>query len=183
MSVATNAQGRERFFDPQDLIVSKTNLKGHLTYTNRTFLEIAGYSEKECQSKPHNMIRHRDMPRCVFKLLWDTIQSGREVFAYVVNACRNGDHYWVYAHVTPTFDETGTIIGYHSTRRSPDRDIINTDIKPLYERLRAVEDEHANRKAGLKAGEAALKEVLAETGMAYDEFVATIGQKHRRGYR
>jgi hypothetical protein len=65
-------------------------------------------------------VRHPRMPRCVFKLLWETIQSGQDIFAYVCNLARNGDHYWVYAHVTPTFDEKGSIIGYHSNRRAPD---------------------------------------------------------------
>jgi len=87
------SSGKEVFFDKDDLIVSKTNLKGHLTYMNDIFLEIAGYKESEVIGKPHNVIRHPDMPRCVFKLLWDKIQSGNEVFAYVVNTTKNGDYY------------------------------------------------------------------------------------------
>ena len=59
------------------------------------------------------------MPRCVFKLLWNTIDQGEEIFAYVVNLAGSGDHYWVFAHVTPSFDSEGNIIGYHSNRRPP----------------------------------------------------------------
>jgi PAS domain S-box-containing protein len=77
--------GRERTWGDEEIIVSKTDLKGIITYANRTFLNVAGYTEEEVLGKPHNMIRHPDMPRCVFKLLWDTIESGNEIFAYVKN--------------------------------------------------------------------------------------------------
>lgn len=69
----TKPTGHEVFLDTDDLIVSKTNLKGHITYANNTFLEVAGYTEAEVIGQPHNLIRHSDMPRCVFKLLWDTL--------------------------------------------------------------------------------------------------------------
>ena len=111
----------ERTFKENEIIVSKTDLKGIITYANRTFLEVAMYSEEEVLGQPHSMIRHPDMPRCVFKFLWDTIASGKEIFAYVKNMAKNGDHYWVFAHVTPTFDSEGKIIGYHSNRRCPER--------------------------------------------------------------
>jgi PAS domain S-box-containing protein len=108
--------GRERTWGDEELIVSKTDLKGIITYANRTFLSVAGYTEQEILGKPHSIIRHPDMPRCVFKLLWDTIESGNEIFAYVKNMAKNGDHYWVFAHVTPTLDAHGNIIGYHANR-------------------------------------------------------------------
>ena len=85
--------GVERFFDDDDIIVSKTDLKGKITYANRVFSQVSGYTEPELIGQPHNLIRHPDMPRCVFKLLWDTVQDGREIFAYVVNLCKGGDHY------------------------------------------------------------------------------------------
>jgi len=114
----------EQFFEENEIIVSKTDLKGRLTYCNDVFLRIAGYEEKECLGKPHNMIRHPDMPRAVFDLLWETLHDGREIFAYVVNRCKNGDHYWVLAHVTPSIDGSGNINGYHSNRRVPDRKVL-----------------------------------------------------------
>lgn len=80
-----------------EIIVSKTDLKGRITYANRVFLTIAGYTEQEVLGEPHSIIRHPDLPRCIFKLLWDTIQGGTEIFAYVINRCKNGDHYLVYA--------------------------------------------------------------------------------------
>ncbi len=116
--------GIERTFDDNDLIVSKTDLKGRVTYANPTFLHVAGFTEQEILGEPHSVVRHPDMPRSMFKFLWDTIEAGTEVFAYVINRARNGDHYWVYAHVTPSYDLTGKMIGYHSTRRVPDREVV-----------------------------------------------------------
>src|ERR1700761_62065 len=98
---AVRPTGKERLWGAEDIIVSKTNLKGIITYANLTFLQVAGYSEEEVLGKPHSIIRHPDMPRCVFKLLWDSISAGGEIFAYVLNLASNGDHYWVLAHVTP----------------------------------------------------------------------------------
>ena len=85
--------GVERSFSPDEIIVSKTDTKGIITYANKIFLDIAGYTEDEVLGKPHNMIRHPDMPRCIFELLWQTIQQKKEIFAYVVNMAKNGDHY------------------------------------------------------------------------------------------
>ncbi len=170
--------GVEKFFDENDILVSKTDLKGRLTYVNKTFLEVSGYSEKECVGQPHSLIRHPDMPRCAFKILWDTIQSGKEVFVYVNNRAKDGRNYWVFAHVTPSFGADGSIIGYHSNRRQPDRDVLENDIIPLYQKLLAEEARHRNAKEGLAASEAILKQTLEASGLAYDEFIATLG--HRR---
>ena len=174
MTDKSHVTGVERFFDEDDIIVSKTDLKGRMTYCNKVFLNIASYSEKECLDQPHSMIRHPDMPRCIFKLLWDTIQTGNEIFAYVVNRAANGDHYWVYAHVTPSFDMGGKIIGYPSNRRVPDRNIVENTIIPLYRDLRAKEQEHRNGKEGLTASSGMVEDLLAQNNMKYDEFVARL---------
>lgn len=166
--------GTERFFDENDIIVSKTNLKGHLTYCNKTFLDIADYQERDCLGQPHNMIRHPDMPRCIFQLLWETIQAGDEIFAYVINRAANGDHYWVYAHVTPSVGEAGTIVGYHSNRRVPDRDILENRIIPLYRQLLELEAECPNRKQGLAASQGMIADMLTQKNVRYDEFIATL---------
>lgn len=166
--------GVERFFEDDELIVSKTDLKGRLTYCNDVFIRISGYSESECLGQQHSLIRHPDMPRCVFKLLWDTIQDGREIFAYVINRCKNGDYYWVNAHVTPSRDASGNIIGFHSNRRVPEREILNNIISPLYRNLLAEENRHVNRKDGLIASSKMLSNLLASNNLEYDEFIATL---------
>lgn len=174
MARETLVTGVEQFFDDNELIVSKTDLKGNLIYTNDVFLRIAGYTEKECMGQPHSMIRHPDMPRAIFALLWSTIQDGREIFAYVINRCKNGDHYWVQAHVTPSRDSSGTLIGFHSNRRVPDRRILEGQIIPLYKQLLDAERGQSNRKEGLATSLDLVTSMLTEHNMEYDEFIATL---------
>ena len=166
--------GVERFFDPDEIIVSKTDLTGRITYANDVFLKIAGFTEAEVMGQPHSILRNPTMPRCVFKLLWDTIQGGKEIFAYVVNCTKVGDHYWVLAHVTPSRNDAGEITGYHSNRRVPDRKVLDDVIIPLYKQLLAIEESHANRKDGMMASYNALSKILEEKGLAYDEFIFSL---------
>jgi PAS domain S-box-containing protein len=163
--------GKEVFFDRDDLIVSKTDTAGKLTYTNHTFLDIAGYEEEECLGQQHNMIRNPNMPRAVFELLWKTIAGGDEIFAYVVNATKTGNHYWVIAHVTPS-REDGRIVGYHSTRRVPNGETIRGTIMPLYDQLKTIEERNSSKKAGLQQSVDALNGILAEKGSTYGEFIS-----------
>lgn len=166
--------GAERTFDASEIIVSKTDLTGRITYANREFMRIAGYSEQELLGAPHSLIRHPDMPRAVFKLLWDTLAARQEVFAYVKNMARNGDHYWVFAHVTPSVAADGTVIGYHSSRRVADRQVVEQVIAPLYRNLLAEENRHQNRKDGLGASWQMLADLLKDRGIGYDEFVFSL---------
>jgi PAS domain S-box-containing protein len=163
----------ERFFPEDEIIVSKTDVKGHITYANETFLKIAGYAEGEILGKAHSIIRHPDMPRCVFKLLWDTIGGGNEIFAYVKNMSKNGDHYWVFAHVTPTFDDAGGIIGYHSNRRVPERSQVEL-FTGVYAQLLQEEKRHPDWHSGMEAAGKMLLDMIASKGMQYEEFVFSV---------
>ena len=162
-----------RTFGEDEIIVSKTDLKGHITYANDVFLRIAGYSEQEVLGQPHSMIRHPDMPRSVFQLLWSKLEAGEEIFAYVKNMAKNGDHYWVIAHVTPSFDKEDKVIGFHSNRRLPRQEAIDK-IEPLYQSLKTEEERHGNRKDGLKAGSELLEKFVQENGGCYDELVLAL---------
>ncbi len=165
--------GKEVFFERDELIVSKTDLKGKLTYTNDIFLKIAGYTEEEVIGKQHNVIRNPNMPRVIFKVLWDSIMAGNEIFAYVVNSTKNGDHYWVLAHVTPSFRD-GVVVGYHSTRRVPNPDTIKNVIEPLYGSLKNIEDTDTSKKDGLARSHEALLALLKEKNQSYNEFIASL---------
>jgi len=159
---------QELKFEKNEFIVSKTDTKGKITYGNELFLKMSGYSENELIGAAHNIIRHPDMPQIVFKLLWDEIQLGKEVNAYVINRTKNGDFYWVFANVTPSYDANGNIIGYHSVRRKPSLKAIKTVI-PLYKELL-----NAQHNGGIKASEEILNEVLAKNGGRYDAFVLSL---------
>lgn len=161
-------------FNPDEIIVSKTDLKGRITYANKTFANVAGYTRHELMGAPHSIIRHPDMPRAVFKLLWDRLAEQKEVFAYVKNMARSGDFYWVFAHVTPSYDEAGAVCGYHSNRRVPDRRVIGTVIEPIYAQLSAIESSHANAKEGLRASFAHLSDIVKSKASSYDELIFSL---------
>jgi PAS domain S-box-containing protein len=166
--------GRARTFAQDDVIVTKTDLKGRITYANRVFLDISQLELEQAIGAPHCIIRHPEMPRCIFKLLWDRLKAEKEVFAYVVNRATSGDHYWVMAHVTPSYDAGGNIEGYHSSRRVPNGAVIDGTIRPLYEKLLAAETRHADRTAGMEAGAMLLDQVLKSFGQDYDRFIFSL---------
>jgi len=151
-----------------DFIVSKTDTKGRLTYVNKIFIEMAEYTEEELLGKPHSIVRHPDMPKAVFKLLWETIAQKKELFAYVINKTKNGNSYWVFANVTASLDTSGNIIGYYSVRRKPNKKALEI-IAPLYKKMIDAE-----KSGGISAGEKILKDVLHEKGITYDEFIISI---------
>lgn len=153
----------------EDFIVSKTDLKGRITYANQVFIEFSGFRESEFIGKQHNVIRHPDMPRAVFKLLWDSIQSGREIFAYVKNICKDGSYYWVLANVTPSLNASGTVVGYYSVRRKPNPKAVRI-IHEIYKRM-LVEEQRAGARDAIDASTRYLNGLLAEKGVSYEQFV------------
>lgn len=165
--------GVARPMGEEEIIVTKTDLKGHITYANPVFLRLAQLKEDEALGAAHSIIRHPEMPRCVFKLLWDTISNGREIFAFVNNIATSGDHYWVFAHVTPSYDNQGKLTGYHSNRRKPNEDQLEK-IKPIYAALLDEERKHSSPKESIAASTALLLNVLKGKGVSYDEFIFSI---------
>ena len=165
--------GKERTFGEDEVIVSKTDLKGKIIYGNEVFLRIAGYPESEIVGAPHSILRHPWMPRCVFKLMWDKIEAGDEIFAYVVNMAMGGDHYWVFAHVTPTFGPDGKIVGYHSNRRRPSATQIQS-ASGLYKTLLEIEQRAPDKKIGMEHSSEHMGSMLNAKGVSYDEFVFSV---------
>ena len=111
-------------------IISKTDLKGVITYVNTPFCKLAGYSKEELKGKPHNIIRHPDMPKSVFKKLWDTIEKNQKWRGFVKNLRKDGKYYWVEAFIEPIFDENGNKIGYISVRKP-----VSEEDKKKYENI------------------------------------------------
>lgn len=162
----------ERVMREDDFIVSKTDPAGRITYGNRIFIEFSGYSEQELIGAQHNIIRHPDMPRGVFKFLWDTIQAKDECFAYVKNLARDGSYYWVFANVTANYDRDGNVVGYFSVRRKPRPEAVKL-MAEVYRTMLEIE-----RKAGARdacaASLAYLTTLLSDKGMSYAEFILSI---------
>ncbi|MGM0433179.1 MAG: methyl-accepting chemotaxis protein [Pseudomonadota bacterium] len=115
--------GNEHVFPGHYSLITTTNLRGRITYVNDDFAEVAGFSKEELVGQPHNIIRHPDMPPAAFQNLWETIQSGRSWKGIVKNRCKNGDHYWVDAYVTP-IRRDGHIVEFQSVRVKPDPEAV-----------------------------------------------------------
>ena len=115
------------------LIVSSTDLKGIITYANRKFCEITGYTKAELTGKNHNIVRHPDMPKAAFQELWETVKAGKEWTGIVKNLRKDGKYYWVYSHISPVIDE-GKITGYTAARR-PASEAEITESIPIYKDL------------------------------------------------
>jgi len=165
--------GEERVFDSDRIIVSKTDLKGRITYVNRLFCSIADYCEDELIGRPHNIIRHAAMPRGIFEMLWGRLQTQKEIFAYVINSTKSGDYYWVLAHVTPSFDQSGQAVGYHSNRRAPRKTALEV-IRPIYNQMLEIEAKSDRRKDGIQDSCRFLEKWLEDKGVNYDEFIFSV---------
>ena len=152
-----------------DFIVSKTDLKGRIAYCNRIFIEFSGYTEQELLGAQHNIIRHRDMPRGVFKFLWDTLEQQKECFAYVKNMSKDGGFYWVLANVTPNLNAQGQVEGYFSVRRKPSKAAVSA-LSDVY-RLMLEEERRAGPRDACAASLALLTHVLKTQGLSYEKFI------------
>lgn len=168
MTTMTKLQptGREVPFTEKDgFIVSKTDLKGTITYINRTFMRIADYGPHELIGQPHNIIRHPDMPKAAFRLLWDTLKSGDEWFGFVKNLTSKGDHYWVFANITSDLHD-GKPVGYYSVRRPVIHRKSLEEVEALYAQLRQIEASH-----GIDAALTHLNDLLRSQNLSYRQFV------------
>jgi len=125
--------------DPKRYIVSETDEKGKITFCNDYFMEVSGYTKEELIGKAHNIVRHPDMPRVVFKLLWETISAGKNINALVKNLAKDGRYYWIFTEFEIRTDtDTGKIIGYHAARKSISKHVIEI-ISDLYKELLEIE--------------------------------------------
>lgn len=158
----------EKVLNQDDFIVSKTDTKGRIIYCNEIFAQMAGYSFKELIGANHNIIRHPDMPKLAYKILWQRIQSKKEFFGFVKNLCADGGYYWVFAYITPDLDTSGNIISYTSVRRKATPSAIE-QIVPLY---KAFLD--AERSGGVQASEKLLQQLLQKNDLKYNELIINL---------
>ena len=149
----------EIMLDPKRYIVSETDEKGKITFVNDYFIEVSGYSEEELLGKPHSIVRHPDMPKVVFKLLWETISQGKNINAVVKNLAKDGRYYWIFTEFETRKDtDTGEIIGYHAARKSISKHVLEI-IADLYAQLLEIE-----KRKDVEASEKFLISFLKEKG-------------------
>ncbi|MEN4046658.1 PAS domain-containing protein [Sulfurimonas sp. NWX367] len=159
--------------DPKRYIVSETDAKGKITYVNDYFMEISGYCEDELIGQPHSIVRHPDMPKVVFKLLWETIKQGKNINAVVKNMAKDGRYYWIFTEFEIRKNtDTGEIIGYHASRKTISKHVIEI-MADLYAELLEIE-----KKDGVEASEKHLVSFLKDKGDDM-EFANIMEEIHR----
>ncbi len=157
---------REVDWNKSKVLLSKTDTKGTILYANEDFIDVSGYDEFELIGQPHNIIRHPEMPKVIFKFLWDSIKSGKNIHAIIKNMSKTGRYYWVITDFKIISDGDGVIAGYFGTRKSVPEDIVVKFIEPLYKKLLHIEE-----VSGLSASEEYLIGFLEERNKTYMEYI------------
>ncbi len=160
--------------DMSRYIVSKTDKKGIITYANDYFMEISGYTQGQLIGTAHSLIRHPDMPKVIFKLLWERIEEGEDIMAVVKNLAKDGRYYWVTTAFEIHYDiKNEEIDGYTAYRRSASKKMIKA-IEPLYKKLLKIEQE-----LGVDASQEYLNKFLEKKGMSYDLYMLSLFEKKK----
>lgn len=165
----------ELFLKDNTLITSKTDLKGKITYGNEDFIHYGEYKEEDFLNKPHSLVRHPQMPKTAFKLLWDSLKEKKEFFAFVCNLSKTGKTYWVFANVTPSYDEKGQVVGYYSVRRRPSKEGVET-ISKIYSKLLEIE-----KTQGVNQAIQFTLDFLKENNTTWDKFIIDLQNKGKTG--
>ncbi|OQX49719.1 MAG: hypothetical protein B5M46_04055 [Epsilonproteobacteria bacterium 4484_20] len=162
--------GRELKLHPKDMIVSKTDINGIISYGNKKFIEISGYSEDELIEMPHNILRHPDMPKAIFYLMWKHIKNGQNIMAVIKNMSKSGDHYWVTTDFGIQKNREGVIKSFIAFRQAAPKSVLKV-IKPLYATMLEIEKED-----GMEASVRYLETYLSERQMNYSQFIEDLAR-------
>jgi putative PAS/PAC sensor protein len=159
----------EVIWDKRSTLMSRTNKHGHIMASNEAFQEVSGYSEAELYDQPHNLIRHPDMPKVVFKILWENLKGRQNFHAIIKNLSKSGKYYWVITNFEIIRNEKDEITAFVSYRKALPKSLINEHIAPLYERLLKIE-----KANGMEVSERYFKGFLEDRKTTYDKFIRTL---------
>ena len=154
----------EVILENKKYITSKTDLAGYITYVNDYFCEVADYRKEELIGKNHNIIRHQDMPKVVFKFMWDRLHKDEGIYAYVKNLAKDGSYYWVIADIE-IVKKNGIKVGYYSFRSKANKKGVE-EISKVYKLL--IEKE---KEGGMELSGKVLQKFLEKKSMSYDEYI------------
>ena len=165
---------KEISLDPSKTIMSKTDPRGIIEYANEYFMEICGYEEYELMGQPHNIIRHPDMPKVVFKLMWERLHKGENIHALVKNLAKDGRYYWVLTNFETKYDEEGSIVSHFARRKAAPKMAV-MEIESLYKKLLLIE-----KNQGAEVSERYFYGLLEDKNVGYDEFILDILKTDKR---
>jgi len=166
---------KEVTWDKTQVIMSKTNAFGIIEYANEVFVDVSGYEDYELMGQPHNMIRHPDMPKVIFKVLWENLKAGKNFHAIVKNLAKSGRYYWVVTDFEIAKDENGVIVNYFGRRQAVPQEVISLHIEPLYKKLLQIE-----AASGVEFGEKYLIGFLEEKKRTYVEYIKELIYEHEK---
>jgi len=158
----------EKEMSDEEFLILKTDLQGTMIYGNRSFIAFSGYEEKELVGQPHKMLRHPDMPRAIFRLMWETLEDNREFFGYLKYLRKDGSYFWSFANLTPSFDDDQNVNGSFSVQRKPHPKRL-TFFSDLYKEMVAVEKQFRTDQEMMDASTEVLNNAIG--GRNYDEFI------------
>ena len=168
MQTAIQPTNTEQELSDDEFIILKTDLQGTMTYANSSFIHFSGYEESELIGQPHKMLRHPDMPRAIFRLMWDTLEDNREFFGYLKYLRKDGGYFWVFANLTPSFDDNQKVNGSFSVLRKPHPTRLSffSDLYPqMVEREKQISTDTESMDASTEVLSSAID------GRDYDEFI------------
>lgn len=159
----------EVIWDKRSTLMSRTNKHGHIMASNEAFQEVSGYTEAELYNQSHSLIRHPDMPKVVFKILWENLKGRQNFHAIIKNLSKSGKYYWVITNFEIIRNEKDEITAFVSYRKALPKSLINEHIVPLYERLLKIE-----KANGMEVSERYFKGFLEDRKTTYDKFIRTL---------
>ncbi|WP_394777045.1 PAS domain-containing protein [Flavobacterium sp.] len=168
---------KEVSWDKTQVIMSKTNAFGIIEYANEVFVDVSGYEDYELMGQPHNIIRHPDMPRVIFKVLWENLKNGKNFHAIVKNLAKSGRYYWVITDFEISRDENDVIVNYFGRRQAVPQEVIALHIEPLYKKLLQIEG-----ASGMEFSEKYLIGFLEEKKKSYVEYIKDLIFEHEKGH-
>lgn len=169
---------KEVVWDKSRVIMSKTDHRGIIEYANEVFVDVCGYEDYELMGQPHSIIRHPDMPKVLFKVLWENLKLGGNFHAVVKNLAKSGRYYWVVTDFESTKNEEGEITHYFGRRRAVPQEIITNYIEPLYKKLLQIE-----KASGVEYSEKYLIGFLEEKNRSYVEYINDLFTEYERSQR
>lgn len=165
---------KEVGWNKSQVVISETDVYGRITNVNDVFCNVCGYSPEEMIGQPHSIIRHPDMPKLVFKLLWDNLKVGNNFIGVIKNLAKSGEYYWVITDFEMRRDVTGNITHYIARRKSVPKAVIENYVAPLYETLLKLE-----KVGGMELSSRFFKNYLAKQGKDYIDFIIDVMNENR----
>jgi len=157
--------GKEIKMKSNEVIFTKTDLSGRILFGNDVFEKMSGLKKEQYIGKPHSIIRHQDMPKAIFKIMWDAIQKGEDLIAIIKNTTVDGNYYWVATHFEVERDDNGKPIAYEAIR-IPVSNKAKKEMEVFYKELRSIE-----RMKGVEASEKYIQDFLFIKNITFNDYM------------